>query len=83
MNMTQKSGFALALLFAAGTVWAQPAFPVKPVRFIVGSPAGGGNDIVARILAAKLSEGYGHQVVVDNRGGANGIIGMELAARAV
>ena len=72
---------ALQLLSSAAAA-AQPAFPVKPVRFIVGSPAGGGNDIVARILAAKLSEGYGHQVVVDNRGGANGIIGMEIAARA-
>ena len=61
---------------------ASAAFPAKPMRLIVGSPAGGGNDIVARILAAKLTETLGQQMIVDNRGGANGIIGMELAARA-
>lgn len=72
----------LLLALRAGVTAAQPAFPTKPVRLIVGSPAGGGNDIVARILAAKLSENLGQQVVVDNRGGANGIIGMELTARA-
>ena len=71
----------LTLTLAAGVAAAQP-FPSKPVRLIAGSPPGGGNDIVARILAAKLSENLGQQVIVDNRGGANGIIGMELAARA-
>ncbi len=70
-----------ALTLAASVAAAQP-FPSKPVRLIVGSPPGGGNDIVARILAAKLTENLGQQVIVDNRGGANGIIGMELAARA-
>jgi tripartite-type tricarboxylate transporter receptor subunit TctC len=74
--------FLFALIFAAGVNAAQPAFPTKPVRLIVGSPAGGGNDIVGRILAAKLTENLGQQVIVDNRGGANGIIGMELAAKA-
>ncbi len=71
----------LALTLAASIAAAQP-FPSKPVRLIVGSPPGGGNDIVARILAVKLTENLGQQVIVDNRGGANGIIGMELAARA-
>ena len=70
------------MTLVSGVTTAQPAFPAKPVRLIVGSPAGGGNDIVARILAVKLSEHLGQQVIVDNRGGANGIIGMELAARA-
>lgn len=73
-------GVALAAMQTAHA--AQPAFPTKPIRLIVGSPPGGGNDIVARILAAKLSENFGQQVIVDNRGGANGIIGMELAAKA-
>ncbi len=82
MNLSRKFLILLALTNAGGAIAAQPAFPTKPVRLIVGSPAGGGNDIVARILAAKLSENLGHQVVVDNRGGANGIIGMELAAKA-
>ena len=70
------------LTFAAGVNAAQPSFPAKPIRLIIGSPAGGGNDIVGRILAAKLTENFGQQVIVDNRGGANGIIGMELAAKA-
>ena len=67
---------------AQSVVTSQPTFPAKPVRLIVGSPAGGGNDIVGRILAVKLTENLGQQVIVDNRGGANGIIGMELAAKA-
>jgi tripartite-type tricarboxylate transporter receptor subunit TctC len=74
--------FLLTLTLAASIAAAPSAFPIRPIRLIVGSPPGGGNDIVARILAAKLSESFGHQVIVDNRGGANGIIGMELAARA-
>ncbi len=77
-----KIAYLFALTLCAGAAVAQPAFPAKTVRLIVGSPPGGGNDIVARILAAKLSESFNHQVIVDNRGGANGIIGMELAARA-
>ena len=68
-----------ALAPAAG---AAQSFPGKPIRFVVGSVAGGGNDLVGRILAVKLTENLGQQVVVDNRGGANGIIGMELVARA-
>ena len=74
--------FALLLSLVGAAASAQPAFPTKPIRLIVGSPAGGGNDIVARILAVKLSENLGQQVIVDNRSGANGIIGMELAAKA-
>ncbi len=80
MGTTLRSLFFTALL-TAGVCAAQP-FPTKPMRLIVGSPPGGGNDIVARILAVKVGESLGQQMVVDNRGGANGIIGMELAARA-
>lgn len=53
----------LVLPFTAHSAAAQPAFPAKPVRLIVGSQAGGGNDMVGRILAAKLSENFGQQVV--------------------
>ena len=81
--LTQQEVVVLwVLAFAAHSAAAQSAFPAKPVRLIVGSQAGGGNDIVGRILAAKLSENFAQQVVVDNRGGANGIIGMELAVKA-
>ena len=58
-------------------------FPEKAVRFIVPFPPGGGTDALARILAAKLSESWGQQVLVDNRGGAQGSLGTALGAKAV
>ena len=58
------------------------SYPTKPVRFIVGFPPGGTNDIVARIIAPKMAEILGQQVVVDNRGGANTAIASELMVRA-
>ena len=58
-------------------------FPEKTVRFIVPFPPGGGTDALARILAAKLSESWGQQVLVDNRGGAQGSLGTALGAKAV
>ena len=58
------------------------AYPVKPIRFLVGFPPGGTNDIIARALAQKLTEIIGQTLVVDNRGGANTAIATELAARS-
>lgn len=57
-------------------------YPHKPIRFIVPYGAGGNTDIVARAVAEKLSQHLGQQVIVDNRGGAGGTIGTELAAQA-
>ena len=57
-------------------------FPTKPIRWIVAFPPGGSNDMLGRYLGAKLAERLGEQVVIDNRGGANGIIGADIAARA-
>ena len=57
-------------------------YPVRPVRVIVALAAGSGADVVARIVVGRLSETYGAQFVVENRGGAGGNIGVELAARA-
>jgi tripartite-type tricarboxylate transporter receptor subunit TctC len=72
---------AAVLLAPAGLVEAQ-SFPVKPVRIISPYPPGGGNDTLARTLSAKLSESLGQQVIVDNRPGANTIIGVEATARS-
>ncbi len=58
------------------------SYPARPIRLIVPYPPGGGMDIVGRILAQKLSESMGQPIVVDNRGGANAIIGTDLAAKA-
>ena len=84
MNSTLKKIAAAALcagLAAAGAAHGQQ-YPVKPVRVIVPFAPGGGSDITARVFSAKLSEFLGQQFVVDNRGGAGGLIGMELTARA-
>ena len=70
---------------AAGVVapaFAQADYPNKPIRLIVPFPAGGSTDIVGRVVAQKLSERLGQQVVVDNRGGAGGTIGADAAAKA-
>jgi tripartite-type tricarboxylate transporter receptor subunit TctC len=66
---------------AASIAWGQ-AYPVKPVRMIAASSPGSAVDIVARIVAQKLGEQLGQQVVVDNRAGAGGNLGAELAAKA-
>jgi tripartite-type tricarboxylate transporter receptor subunit TctC len=68
-------------LVAAGAVNSQP-YPNKPGRLLVGFAAGGGVDITARIVASKLSEIWGQQLVVDNRAGAGGTIATDIAAKA-
>ena len=84
---TVRSGIASALLLLALTgptaidSRAQ-TYPAGPVRMVVPFPAGGGNDSMGRILAQKLTESYGKQFVVENRAGANGMVGSELVARA-
>jgi len=67
---------------AAGTALGQEGYPSRPVRMISPFPAGGSVDLVARLIAAKLPEYIGQQVVVENRSGASGNIGTEAVARA-
>ena len=73
---------ASLLALTISPVYAQADYPNKPIRLIVPFPAGGSTDIVGRVVAQKLSERLGQQVVVDNRGGAGGTIGADAAAKA-
>jgi tripartite-type tricarboxylate transporter receptor subunit TctC len=80
MNRLGKTGAALLLALAAGAACAQSAFPTKPIRILVGSPPGGGNDVVARLVAQKMNPGQ--PVVVENRPGAASMISAELVAKS-
>ncbi|MGZ9004978.1 MAG: Bug family tripartite tricarboxylate transporter substrate binding protein [Burkholderiales bacterium] len=75
--------FALALVvFAFSIAHAQDSYPVKPVRMIVPYAPGGPIDVWGRILAQELTKAFGHTVVLDNRPGANGIVGSEIVAKS-
>lgn len=71
---------AVAIAFT-GAAQAQ-TYPTKPIRMVVPFASGGGTDVIARQLATRMSESMKRQVLVDNRAGANGIIGTEIVARA-
>ena len=82
---TLRGGAALAALVvgaSAAAAWAQDKYPQRPVRMVVPFAPGGASDTVGRIIQAKLSEELGQQIVIDNRTGAAGNIGVEVAARA-
>ncbi len=82
--MVKKLIYGLAAVAAAMVSSLAPAqsYPARPIRFLVGFPPSGTNDIVARIVAQKVTELLGQQVIVENRGGANTAIATEIGARA-
>jgi tripartite-type tricarboxylate transporter receptor subunit TctC len=85
--MHGRSNIAAAILVLAALILPRAAaaadkYPLRPITLIVPFPAGGGVDAVARIVADKLAAALGQPFVIDNRGGAAGVIGMRLAARA-
>lgn len=75
---------ALILALSATFPVTVPAeiYPTKPIRLIVPFPPGGGNDVIARVVGKQLSERWNQQIVIDNRGGANGMVGLSLLAQA-
>ena len=80
-----RIGFAVAALVAAlvaAPVAAQSAYPSKQIRWIVPWPPGGGADVLSRMLSPKLSDALKQQIIIDNRGGAAGNIGAEMAAKS-
>ena len=70
-NVMLGRALMLAVALAAGSAVAQD-YPTKPIRMIVGFPPGGGPDVMARLVAPKMTEAWGQQVVIDNRAGATG-----------
>jgi len=73
---------ALLMLACAGHAYSQAEYPSKPIRFIVPFPPGGGTDIVSRLVTSKMTETLGWRIVMDNRSGAGGSVGMEVAANS-
>lgn len=74
--------FAVLAGISAASTAAPQTYPSKPIRFVVGFSPGGVNDIISRLLAHELTKGFGQQVIVDNRAGANGIIANGIAGGA-
>ena len=79
---TLSAAVLAAILVAPAAAFAAEAFPTRPVRLIVPYPAGGPNDVLARMIGGKLGEAWGQQVVIDNRPGAGGNLAVEVASRA-
>ena len=83
MKRTIEIAVALCVgLAATSGAHAQANYPTKPIRFIVPFPPGGGTDILSRLVANKLTDTVGWRIVIDNRGGAGGNIGLQAAAQA-
>src|SRR6266851_6309441 len=81
-TLLKAAGLLLALTTAVAAQDPAKDYPSKPVRLIIPFPPGGSNDVVGRLIATHLAERLGKQVVVDNRGGAGGVIGTEAVAKS-
>jgi tripartite-type tricarboxylate transporter receptor subunit TctC len=81
-HATRAAAAALLMLACAGHSYSQADYPSKPIRFIVPFPPGGGTDIVSRLVTSKMTETLGWRIVMDNRSGAGGSVGMEVAANS-
>ena len=81
MHVSRKLMAVVALMCASVATPAQD-YPARPIRMILGFAPGGSTDLVARVVGQKMAEAWGQQVVIDNRPGANGMIGADLVAKA-
>ena len=81
-KLLMATALSVAALGGAAPALAQD-YPTRPITLIVPFPAGGGVDAMARIVADRLTAALGQQVVIDNRGGVAGVLGMRAAAKAV
>ncbi len=83
VSMTLRCAAAALVALAAHAAQAQAAkYPVTPIRMVVGTPAGGTTDVIARLMASKMSDSLGQPVVVENRAGASGLIAAEGVSKA-
>ena len=82
MSLAHAFGFLLALGLAGSAAAQTSGYPSRPIKMIVPYPPGGQGDVLGRIVGKKLSEILGQQVVIDNRGGAGGILGVDMGAKA-
>ena len=81
MKKLRAGCLAVAVALAIAPCWSQ-SYPVRPIRIIVPTPAGGPTDFTARAMGQRMTEAWGQQIIIDNRGGAGGIIAHDLAAKA-
>ena len=82
MRIVSMRAAAVVLVLVSGLAWGQGTYPSKPIRFIVPFPPGGATDPVARMVGGELSKSLGQQVVVENRGGGGGTIGVDVGVKS-
>ena len=73
-----RSCFAALLSCASCVAFAADSYPTRPVRLVITFPAGGPTDVVVRLIGQRLTEDWGQPMIIDNRGGAGGIVGTEI-----